>query len=862
MAFEEAGVKLVAEGASAYMGDLKSATGATDTFVDTTEKGGGIVSKAGGMMGSAIKGVATIAAGLGVAAFVGLGKSIFDGMGDAREAAKLYASTEQTIQTMGNAAGRSADQVVDLATNLSDASGMSLFGDDQIQQSENLLLTFGNIKGETFDLATALTVDLAQALGGAPADQAMMLGKALQDPVKGITALGKAGLTFSEEQKEVIKTMVESGDIAGAQAIIIDELNKQVGGQAAAAAAADGGWTQFTATLGELQESLGAAFLPLMNEVVSFLNTNLLPVVESVVEVFGNFVESGFDLNVLATSLQDVFGIDIKPFADGIQNVIDAFADAGPMSSEFGEALGYLADQLGLPGDLIQDIAFAVQDVVKWFGSAGDKSSDLGGALDDLNGIWELVLKIVGEVADGYMAIIQAVLPQIQKFISDHGEEIDAFFKTTWDTIIQIITLALEVYEAVVPPVLQAIAQFISDHGEEIQKILGAVWQVISSIITGTLATLQAAIKLVLDAIHGDWDAVWKDIQTIVDAQVTAIKGIVEGFLNAIAGFFNTSLADIGKVWESNWQALQDLVTKIDWTAIGQGIIDGIEAGISSAWGAFSSWVIGQLDGLKDSVLAFFGIASPSKVFAQEVGEPIVQGIMMGMEDEWPALIDMVHSFAPDLVDEMENIGEQMNQAIADGFSSTATIDRQIAKNLDRFKDVLPQYQSFVEGSLQEAKLASQELLDPKEGARFYKMKSDQIFEYAKLQKDLSKAETQEDKDRISAQMLLINRAQTAELAAFDTTKATVSPMQEIANQINDVMKSISGLELTDEQIHVVDMLAGVFGRAVSPPAVTRTPYNPGATTTNTTNINMPIHTNNTPAALQQSWAIMQASMT
>src|SRR4029077_15122677 len=102
------------------------------------------------------------------------------------------------------------------------------FGDDQIQQSQNLLLTFGNIKGETFDLATALTVDLAQALGGAPKDQAMMLGKALQDPFKGLNSLGKAGLTFSSEQKKMIKTMVESGDVAGAQALIIAELNKQV----------------------------------------------------------------------------------------------------------------------------------------------------------------------------------------------------------------------------------------------------------------------------------------------------------------------------------------------------------------------------------------------------------------------------------------------------------------------------------------------------------------------------------------------------------------------------------------------------------------------------------------------------------
>jgi hypothetical protein len=88
-----------------------------------------------------------------------------DGIAAAQDTAKLMAQTENIIKNTGGAAGVSAQQVADLATSLSDAAGKSLFGDDQIQQSENLLLTFGEIKGATFDTATALTVDLAAALG-------------------------------------------------------------------------------------------------------------------------------------------------------------------------------------------------------------------------------------------------------------------------------------------------------------------------------------------------------------------------------------------------------------------------------------------------------------------------------------------------------------------------------------------------------------------------------------------------------------------------------------------------------------------------------------------------------------------------
>ena len=168
MALEEAGVKLVAEGAAAYASDMKTAAGATDTFVDTTEKGGGIISKAGGMMGDAIGNVAKIAAGVGVAGFVALGKAIFDGVGDAREAAQLLAQTNAVIESTGSAAGRSATQITDLATALSASAGKSLFGDSDVQAAENLLLTFTNIKGAVFDAATAISVDMAQALGGEP----------------------------------------------------------------------------------------------------------------------------------------------------------------------------------------------------------------------------------------------------------------------------------------------------------------------------------------------------------------------------------------------------------------------------------------------------------------------------------------------------------------------------------------------------------------------------------------------------------------------------------------------------------------------------------------------------------------------
>src|SRR4051794_33662525 len=96
-------------------------------------------------LGDVLKGALQIGLTAAVGGFLALGSAIGAGVADAREANQLLAATEQTIRSTGGVAGVTAQQVTDLATALSAASGKSLFGDDEIQASENMLLTFTNI---------------------------------------------------------------------------------------------------------------------------------------------------------------------------------------------------------------------------------------------------------------------------------------------------------------------------------------------------------------------------------------------------------------------------------------------------------------------------------------------------------------------------------------------------------------------------------------------------------------------------------------------------------------------------------------------------------------------------------------------
>ena len=153
-----------------------------------------------------------------------------------RELNAMQQATAQTnaeIKSTGGVAGITASHVENLSSKLMQMSGI----DDQvIQGGANILLTFKDIKkqGGVFDAATTAALDLSVAFGKDLNSTSVMVGKALQDPVKGVTALTRVGVSFSQKQKDTIKRLVETGDKAKAQKLILRELASEVGGSAKA----------------------------------------------------------------------------------------------------------------------------------------------------------------------------------------------------------------------------------------------------------------------------------------------------------------------------------------------------------------------------------------------------------------------------------------------------------------------------------------------------------------------------------------------------------------------------------------------------------------------------------------------------
>jgi hypothetical protein len=257
-------------GRAKLLADLQEMRGRVNKVKDEV-KG---VNESAGMMKQAFANAFALLTGGGVVALAGKLLSFFtDSRAEYEASAKVSADLEATLRSTAHAAGLTADEIKKIGE---ERAKVTLFDDDDTNKASAMLLTFTNIKKGVFEDAIPAIQDIATKMGGdGPADlkgASIQVGKALNDPIAGITALTRVGVTFTEQQKDQIKAMVKAGDTAGAQKLILSELNKEFGGSAEAARKAAGGMATLNMWWGETKESVGALVSGALNKFSEWLS--------------------------------------------------------------------------------------------------------------------------------------------------------------------------------------------------------------------------------------------------------------------------------------------------------------------------------------------------------------------------------------------------------------------------------------------------------------------------------------------------------------------------------------------------------------------------------------------------------------
>jgi hypothetical protein len=279
-------------------------------------------------------GAASRVATVGLAGIAAASFKMIQGLEKANQA---NAALDNVLNSMGYPAA--TKRVSEYAESLEKSLAVDA---DIIKATQTKLATFGELTktvdqaGGAFDRATLAALDMAAAGFGSAEGNAVQLGKALNDPIKGINALTKSGITFTAQEKELIKTLVESGKTLEAQDMILAAIEKQVGGTAAATAL---GSEKMKLAFAAAADSIALALMPAFESLTAMV-LKFTPIIEAngamigkVILVFGAFAAAIIALNyaikayVVITKV--VRGVTLAWIA--VQTVLNVLLIANPI---------------------------------------------------------------------------------------------------------------------------------------------------------------------------------------------------------------------------------------------------------------------------------------------------------------------------------------------------------------------------------------------------------------------------------------------------------------------------------------------------------------------------------------------------
>jgi hypothetical protein len=617
-------------------------------------KAGQSVEKSGSKFGGFAK-----AAGLAIggAALGGVIKMFKTGVDEQKDFLSGQAQLANGIKSTGNAAHVSVGGLEDLASSIQNYSGQT---DDSIVASEKLLLTFTGVRNaagknnDIFNQATKMTADMAAKMGGDASKYAVQLGKALNDPAKGVSKLTKIGVTFTDAQKKQIAAMQKAGDTVGAQKVIMAELRKEFGGSAKAAGQTlPGQMARAKRSFEDVSQSLVASFMPALTLLADILTKTVMPAFSAVIGWMTSHkgavlafaaaigaVYTAIKVGQASAALGQAGGLvawikqtnlaaGATKIWSGVQAVFNAIMDANPVAIIV-LALVALVAALVLAYKKSAAFRAIVQAVFRGLAAAakvvwGAIVKAFHGIVAAFDWIVDAAKAVVGWIKSHWKLLLLAVLlgpiVLIVKLIIDHFQAIVDFFKKIpgwirsalsglFDIIVGPYKLAWQWISGTLVPLLKsalnavpaAIGRALSTVANLIYTPFKQGWDWISRYVvtpvknafTGTPAAVARAVSGVANALYTPFKQGWDWINSYV---VTPVKNAFSGVLAAVGRALSGVANAIYAPFKQGWDWIDRYVVgpvKNAFTGIVGAIgraMSGVAAAIEAPFSAAWTWI-------------------------------------------------------------------------------------------------------------------------------------------------------------------------------------------------------------------------------------------------------------------------------
>lgn len=404
---------------------------------------------------------------LGGALVGALGGALISGVKGTMEAEEATAQLDAVLKSTSGSAGVTRKSLLDYADSL---EATTKFSAENVINAQSLLLTFTNIGEKVFPRATKATADMATAMGTDMASQSIALGKALNDPIKGVGALSRVGVTFTEGQKESIKAMQESGDMAGAQTIILKELEKEFGGSADAAGKTFAGQLEILKNgIGNVTEGLASGFMPYLQKFMDFVLKNM-PTIQ---EIFSKAFE------IMGKAITTVAGFISENIIPIFMKLYEWIKPNLPAISDFA------VKAFTSIGDIFRVIStFVVDNVLPTFNKMKDK-----------------FIEVFPIIKEAVMKAYDYIKPSFDKLVQTIKDTVVPIFMGLWDTVKKAMPGIQAVFEIVFPILVFAVKTVID----------------IITVIIKTIKGIYDFIKPPLDSVASLFSTVFGGIKKVIE---------------------------------------------------------------------------------------------------------------------------------------------------------------------------------------------------------------------------------------------------------------------------------------------------------------------------------------------------------
>ena len=288
---------------------------------------------------------------------------------------------EAVFKATGNAAGLTVQQVEKFAAA---RQSVTNFGDEVTLQGAAVLATFKNIREEAFFRTLTAAQDVSALLGGDLQSSVLQLGKALNDPVTGLTMLNRVGISFTKTQQETIKGLVEQGRLFEAQGMILAEVESQFGGTAEAVSRP---WQRFQNLLSDIAENIGMAVVPMFDALGGILS-----------ELMGSVAGNADGFKAIGESVAAFFRAHRQDILDALRDGLAWISDAAKQAWERFQILWPVLVQLWSAIKPLLSVLFDLQSLLLKGLATGFR------ALSPITGV---AAKAISVVAGAISAVIE-----------------------------------------------------------------------------------------------------------------------------------------------------------------------------------------------------------------------------------------------------------------------------------------------------------------------------------------------------------------------------------------------------------------------------------------------------------------------